>query len=127
LSLCLIADGVHALVPLSSFLLIWTHSVEKAEWRELWRVEADRLVLTEARVKGSGAGMEPGPGARLMGGWWVWTPSLAVPRIVLGRSGAVGAWRVCALDGNTCTAVPEPAVAQAGEPAVLSTCGDNVD
>ncbi|MEZ5450817.1 MAG: DUF1850 domain-containing protein [Thiolinea sp.] len=32
------------------------------------------LQLLQARVKGSGAGMEPGDDAVLKDGWWVWQP-----------------------------------------------------
>jgi hypothetical protein len=46
-------------MAMQSFTLVWTHSVERTEWRESWRVTPAGLVLTEARVKGSGAGMEP--------------------------------------------------------------------
>jgi hypothetical protein len=83
------------------FDLSWTHSVEKTGWREHWVVEDHALRLTGAAVKGSGAGMDPGPGAVLEGGWWVWVPDLApVPEIRLAASGAtVGGWRLCA-DGT---------------------------
>jgi hypothetical protein len=83
------------------FTLSWEHSVEKVEWRETWEVAADGLRLTEAAVKGSGAGMEPGEGARLDGGWWVWTPRLPpVPALDLAASGATrGGWLLCA-DGG---------------------------
>ncbi len=53
-----------------------------------------------ARVKGSGAGMEPPPEARLVDGWFVWRPHRApMPEVVLGNSGMAGEWRLCA-DGR---------------------------
>ena len=54
----------------------------------------------QARVKGSGAGMEPPPEARLVDGWFQWRPERApMPQVVLGNSGAAGEWRLCH-DGN---------------------------
>jgi hypothetical protein len=35
---------------------------------------AQGLELVQARVKGSGAGMEPPPEARLVDGWFQWQP-----------------------------------------------------
>jgi hypothetical protein len=119
-SLCLTAGGATVVLPLSAFLLSWTHSVERTEWRELWRVEADRLVLEEARVKGSGAGMEPGDGARLFDGWWVWRPGLRVPELLLARAPEVAAWRLCAPDGTACQELP-PDVGDTG-PLRLAPC-----
>lgn len=84
------------------FTLEWTHSVEKIEWREDWQVTGNRLHLTRAAVKGSGAGMEPGPDAVLQDGWWVWAPDLPPqPELLLAASGAtVSSWHLC--DGQRC-------------------------
>ena len=81
----------------AAFSLSWTHSVEKTGWQEDWQVTDAGLVLTEARVKGSGAGMDPGEGAVLENGWWRWTPRMApVPELALAASGAtVSGWRLC--------------------------------
>ena len=85
------------------FDLTWTHSVEQTEWRESWAIGAEGLRLTEAAVKGSGAGMDPGKGARLENGWWVWQPDLPpVPSLTLAASGATGGgWRICS--GGNCS------------------------
>jgi hypothetical protein len=54
----------------------------------------------QARVKGSGAGMEPPPDARLVEGWFQWQPQrAAMPEVALGNSGAAGEWRLC-MDGH---------------------------
>ena len=83
------------------FSLHWTHSVEKVEWAENWRGEGTPLRLVRARVRGSGAGMEPGDGAVLRGGWWEWAPGTQVAELHLAASGATGAgWRLCS--GATC-------------------------
>jgi hypothetical protein len=46
-------------LALAAFTLVWTHSIEKVDWQEDWHVTPDGLELVQARVKGSGAGMEP--------------------------------------------------------------------
>ncbi len=120
MSICVLAGTKSAVLAVSVFTLTWQHSVEHTAWSERWQVGRDRLTLTEARVKGSGAGMDPGPGARLRDGWWIWTPTLPpVPRITLAASGATGGgWRLCPSDGACLTLG-----AEAGDPVVLEPCG----
>ena len=97
LSLCLASAGIVKALSIATFTLVWTHSIEKTDWQEDWRVTPEGLVLTQARVKGSGAGMEPGPGARLINGWYQWRPEGGPrPTVVLANSGAAGEWRLCA-------------------------------
>jgi len=100
LSLCLASAGVVKMLSLAAFTLAWTHSVEKTDWQEDWRLTAQGLELVQARVKGSGAGMEPPAEARLVDGWFQWQPKRApMPEVVLGNSGAAGEWRLCS-DGH---------------------------
>jgi hypothetical protein len=100
LSLCLASAGVVKTLAVAAFTLAWTHSVEKLEWQEDWRITAQGLELVQARVKGSGAGMEPPPEALLVDGWFQWQPKrAAMPEVVLGNSGAAGEWRLCG-EGN---------------------------
>ena len=75
LSLCLASAGAVKALALAAFTLAWTHSIEKVEWQEDWRITPAGLELVEARVKGSGAGMEPPPEARLINGWFRWKPA----------------------------------------------------
>jgi hypothetical protein len=96
LSLCLLSAGVVKTLSITAFTLVWTHSIEKVDWQEDWRVTATSLELVQARVKGSGAGMEPPSEARLVDGWFAWKPARApMPEVVLGNSGAAGEWRLC--------------------------------
>jgi hypothetical protein len=96
LSLCLASAGIVKALSIAAFTLVWTHSIEKVDWQEDWRVTPQGLLLTQARVKGSGAGMEPPPEARLVDGWFQWRPKrTAMPQVVLGNSGAAGEWRLC--------------------------------
>ncbi|MBT9384353.1 DUF1850 domain-containing protein [Pseudooceanicola sp. CBS1P-1] len=105
MSSCLMAGAMMiALGASGQFTLEWTHSVEREDWRETWEVTAaNRLHLVEAAVKGSGAGMEPGPGGHFADGWWVWTPTLGpVPALVLAASGDTpSAWHLCSEAGCT--------------------------
>jgi hypothetical protein len=106
LSLCLASAGVVKTLAVAAFTLVWTHSIEKVDWQEDWRVTPAGLELVQARVKGTGAGMEPPPEARLVDGWFRWNPGRApMPEVVLGNSGAAGEWRFCS-DG-TCRALSE--------------------
>ncbi len=106
LCLSLLAGGATATVPLPDqrFTLAWTHSVEKIEWQEDWQVQPDRLRGVEARVKGSGAGMEPPPDAIRAGGWYRWPmPPHGLERLILARSDAVADYRLCV--GGDCRAL----------------------
>jgi len=98
MSLCLIAAGKTTVIAATAFTLSWTHSVQKTEWQEDWRIDgANRLEIVEARIKGSGAGMEPSDGAVLEEGWWAYRPNVP-PRseLVLASSGTTpSAWTVC--------------------------------
>ena len=119
MSACLLAGGKALMLASGLFTLSWTHSVEKVEWRETWRITPAGLQVVEARVKGSGAGMEPPADARLQDGWWVYAPALGqVPELRLAASGATGGgWRLCA--NEECWQLG----AEAGEPVVLKPCG----
>ena len=68
-ALCVLSAGKTITLAASLFTLSWTHSVERVRWEEDWRVTPAGLEIVEARVKGSGAGMEPPPDAVLKNGW----------------------------------------------------------
>jgi hypothetical protein len=119
--LCLAAGAV--LIPLMAdqVTLSWRHSVEKTLWQEDWRLVAGgRMALTEARVEGSGAGMEPPAEARLIDGVWRWRPALpAQAEMVMRRSGATADWQICAR--GRCQAMD--ALLPAGaDPVTLKPC-----
>lgn len=118
-----LATGLTWSLPAGQMTLAWRHSVEQVEWRETYRIEVGTLRLLEARVKGSGAGMEPGPGAQYKDGWWVWQPLPPVEyeRLDLARSGFVEDYTLC-LDG-TCRplAIWLPGLGPTGD-VELSSC-----
>lgn len=94
--ICLAAAAFSAVLPLQSFTLAWTHSVEKIRWEEDYRVTGQHLQLVEARIRGSGAGMELSEGAVLKDGVWHYTPALPpLPRLRLARSGYVADYDLC--------------------------------
>ncbi|MBE2262813.1 MAG: DUF1850 domain-containing protein [Burkholderiaceae bacterium] len=97
MSLCLATSAIAISLSLSAFTLRWEHSVEKTGWEERWRATPDGLVLEEARIRGSGAGMEPPDNAELKDGWWVYPGALPPQqRIRLAVSGATGkGWQLC--------------------------------
>ena len=74
--ICLAAGALTAALQLPAFTLAWNHSIEKIRWEEDYRVAGHRLVLDEARIRGSGAGMEPPPDARFDHGVWHYHPPL---------------------------------------------------
>jgi hypothetical protein len=118
MSLCILAAGKTTMLAISAFTLSWTHSVEKTRWEEDWRVTPAGLEIVEARVKGSGAGMEPPEGAVLRDGWWTYEPKISPrPTLALAASGATGAgWTLCA--DRSCHELG----AEAGGAIELSAC-----
>lgn len=102
MSICLYAGGKAIALAASAFTLAWTHTVEKTRWEEDWRLGPAGLELVEARIKGSGAGMEVPDGAVLKDGAWTYAPRLAPqPALLLARSGAAGQWEICT-EGKGC-------------------------
>ncbi len=80
--LCLAAGAIAASLAVESFTLTWIHSIEKIRWEEDWRIDGHTLVIDEARIRGSGAGMEPPAGSVLKNGVWHYRPALP-PQAVL--------------------------------------------
>lgn len=95
-ALCMVAGSLHASLPISEFTLRWTHSIEKIEWSEDYEVVGGWLHLSRARIRGSGAGMDPPEGAWLKDG--VWSYRLSDPwrrELVLARSRFVADYELC--------------------------------
>jgi hypothetical protein len=118
MSLCILAAGKMTVLAVSAFTLSWTHSVEKTRWEEDWRVVPAGLEIVEARVRGSGAGMEPPDRAVRKDGWWTYRPEIGVrPVVKLAASGATGGgWTLCT--DKTCLELG----AEAGSGVELSAC-----
>ena len=113
-SLCIaVAAAVVAILPADRLTVSWLHSVERVTWEEDWRALPGGLALIEARVKGSGAGMEPGAAAVLENGSWRYRPDLPPQaRLVLARSTFTDDYTLCwndrceRLDGLIPSAAP---------------------
>src|SRR5690606_27354973 len=88
-------------------------------WEEDWRLTASGLEIVEARIKGSGAGMEAPDRSVLKDGWWAYQPSLPpLPALVLAASGATGTgWRICIAEAC------QELGSASGEPIKISRCG----
>ncbi|KXF75232.1 hypothetical protein ATN84_21455 [Paramesorhizobium deserti] len=118
MSLCILAGGAVTRIATAAFMLSWMHSVEKIPWQEDWRVTPEGLQIIEARVKGSGAGMDPPENAVLKDGWWRYRPEIPPqPSVSLASSGVTGGgWTLCA-NGSCRVLGSEP-----GKPVVLKSC-----
>ena len=97
---------IQAVLPGDSLELSWQHSVEKIQWTERYSLEDRRIVLTEATVEGSGAGMEPPDGAVFDGKEWRYKPVLPpMKSVLLTRSSFTSDYRVC--QDGTCRTLTE--------------------
>ena len=96
-AICLVVAGaLRATLPTNEVTLAWLHSVEKIRWQERYRVDRGALRLVEARIEGSGAGMDPPPGATFAGGAWTWRPAAdRFPRVLLTVSPFAKDYDVC--------------------------------
>lgn len=104
--LCLAAGSLSAILAAETFTLAWGHSIEKVRWEEDWRVIGRSLVLDEARIRGTGAGMEPPAGAVLKAGIWHYRPSLPPqPGLALRHSPFATGYQLCTAD--RCVALAE--------------------
>jgi len=93
--LCLVAGLL--LAPLGDTVTLrWTHSIEKIVWEEDYRRLDDRLHLVAARILGTGAGMEPPPGAVLREGVWHYVPAVPpLAQLSLRHSPYVPPYEIC--------------------------------
>ena len=97
IGLCLgLAGVVWAQVPTPEFTLAWNHTIEKIRWEEDYRVTPQGLVLGEARVKGSGAGMEIPDDAELRDGTWHYQRQVPpLQPLLVGRTPEAGDYQLC--------------------------------
>ncbi len=101
MALCLSAGTLVASLAVQAFTLAWTHSIEKVRWEEDWRIAGDRLEIVAARIRGTGAGMEPPAGAVLQAGTWHYRPAVApLPALTLRHSPHAAGYELCA--GGLC-------------------------
>ena len=119
--ICLAAGALHAFVATAQFTLAWTHSIEKIRWEEDYRVSGNELRLEEARIRGSGAGMEPPEGAQLRGGVWHYRPAMgALRELRLARSDYTTDYELC-IPGARCRSLATWIPVKAGT-TVVTAC-----
>lgn len=119
-ALCLAAGAHHAVISTRHFTLRWQHSIEKVKWDEDYVVAGDWLMLSGARIRGSGAGMEPPITARLDSGVWHYrVPDPWRREVVLARSDFVRDYELC-IDGR-CRSMAQWIPTSAGT-TVLTAC-----
>ena len=134
LGVCLaLAAAGHAAAPVfvstERFTLAWTHSIEKVRWEEEYAVRPGAqtgappvLQALIARVRGSGAGMEPPPDAVLRNGWYEYTPRTLSPHGVrLTRSAFTADYDWC-VDGRC--APLSSLLPSDGDVTLLTPCAD---
>ena len=114
--LCVATAGTIVALSVTSFSLSWSHSVEHTRWDETWQVGSTSLTLTEARVRGSGAGIDLPEDAIWTEDGWTYTPHLRpISRLSLAASGATdGGWQLCG--GGQCLELGQ----DAGGPVTLT-------
>jgi len=116
--ICLIVAGiVRSTLTTSEFTLAWDHSVQKTRWEEHYRIDDGALVLVEARVQGSGAGMDPPSGAHYDRGAWTWEPNTRHAELRLTRSAFAGDYAIC--DDRRCASMSDLA-GPAGDGTVVT-------
>ena len=120
-AVCLLVAGlVRATLHAPELTLRWEHSVEKTRWEEVYVVDGAEFVLAEARVSGTGAGMEPGNGATLRDGVWSWRPGTRLPELRLAHSHYTADYVMCTREGcRTLSAI----VGRQDREVVLRPCG----
>jgi hypothetical protein len=98
--ICIVAGLLIA--PLGDTVTLrWTHSIQKTVWEEDYRLEGNALRLVEARIRGTGAGMEPPAGAVFRNGAWHYRPALpALPKVSLRHTPHAAPYEFCT--GGTC-------------------------
>ena len=120
---CVAAGGLVVALATNAFTLAWTHSIEKIRWQEDYRVEDGRLHLVEARVAGSGAGMEPPPGSHLQGGVWHYDPQLPpLEALRLTHSDYTAGYELC-FDARCAPLARYAPKAASGDVIRVSACG----
>lgn len=116
--ICIFETGRMLVLAATAFTLSWTHSVERSRWEEDWQITPAGLAIVEARIRGSGAGMEPSAEAELENGWWVYVPFVPPQEeLLLAASGeTTEGWDLCAAD--QCMEIG----ASSGQPVRIRAC-----
>ena len=124
-ALCIVVGTALHTFPAQRLTLRWQHTVEKVLWEEDYLVAGRWLYLSGARVRGSGAGMEPPADAVRVGDAWHYRPAARWHReLRLARSAWGRDYELC-IDGR-CRPLSLWAPG-APEPTTLAACEDGSD
>ena len=105
MQLCLVA-GLLTVALGQSATISWHHSVEKILWEEDYRAASKNLILEEARIRGTGAGMDIPNDAVFQGGSWHYHPGIShLPEVRLSHSPFTEPYTICAK--GQCQTLPE--------------------
>lgn len=119
-SLCVavFAGGLLEVLATDQVTLTWRHSVEGSRWEEDYLATGDGLELVSARIRGTGAGMEPPASALFVDGWWRYRPDLPpLEHVELANSEYVAGYSLCR--ASDCR--PLASIAPRGRSVVLTT------
>lgn len=118
-ALCIVTGAHLVTLPVNAFTLRWRHTIEKVLWEEDYLVAGDWLLLTRARIRGSGAGMDPPPDAVREGDAWSYRPSDRWRREVQLARSTIGEDYTLCVDG-ACR--PLSALVPVGRTTTLAAC-----
>ncbi len=119
--LCLVA-GLMSVALGPQATVSWQHSVEKIPWEEDYRATPHGVELTEARVYGTGAGMDIPADALLRDGSWHYRPKRShLLEVRLTHSPFTAPYTICAK--GLCQPLPQwlPGLARI-EVVILKPC-----
>jgi len=116
--------GKPVFIPVQQFTLAWIHTIEKVRWEEDYAVANDGILKAiAARVRGSGAGMEPPPDAQLNNGWYVYKPYISKLEVLrLTRSSFAADYEFCS--SGTCRPMSDFLPSDGGI-TLLTACRSN--
>jgi hypothetical protein len=121
-ALCIVVGTVLHTLPATRFTLRWQHTVEKVVWEEDYLVAGRWLYLAAARIRGSGAGMEPPADAVRVGDAWHYRPADRWHRAIrLARSSFGADYELCV--GGVCRGLSDWAPGTPA-PTTLASCAD---
>lgn len=95
-AICLVAAAMTVVLPVHGFTLSWQHSIEKIQWDEDYVVVGHKLQVVDARIRGTGAGMEPPPDAVFKDGIYHYKPKIGpLASFEMARSPYVKDYTIC--------------------------------
>jgi hypothetical protein len=96
LCLAVVAPTLTITFPTRELTLSWIHTIEKVPWAEVYEVRKGKLVLREAQIVSSGAGMDAPTDATWEGRAWRYSPHIDLQGgLALANSEFAGGYTLC--------------------------------